>query len=351
MKFGDGDYSNTVFYKICCKDTNFHDTYIGHTIDFVKRKNQHKKACNKVNNKLYNLKLYKTIRQHGGWENWNMEIIGFKNCKDHLEACTVEQEYFDSYQASLSLSLNSMLPRKSIIEYKTFNKSSLSDDKMKKLYKHYEILNDLNYDELQELEKFGSKDQASYHNIIRIKKHYFMTLFNKFNPKIFHKLFCDDKNKHIIVNLYIEKNKTNLDEMYKDITQANRYTEFMRDIGSKLYYIKECNKLLNIEHSNVEVESISIEDIKGLKDFVKENKKDIQIAFNMTCSREFDIIKNIYSKWSGTIIKLYYKGKQKRPHHYQITQPEINKNLYDKLNSNVFAKYFCNSILGITCNM
>ena len=108
----DIDYSNTVFYKIYCKDINFHDVYIGHTTNFVQRKHAHKRACNKSTDQSHNLKVYKIIREHGGWDNWNMEIIGFKNCKDHSEACTVEQEYFDSYESSL----NSMLAKKSKIE-------------------------------------------------------------------------------------------------------------------------------------------------------------------------------------------------------------------------------------------
>ena len=106
------DYSNTVFYKIYCKDINFHDVYIGHTTNFVQRKHSHKRACNKSSHNSYNLKVYKIIREHGGWDNWNMEIIGFKNCKDHSEACSVEQKYFDSYEASL----NSILAKKKIVE-------------------------------------------------------------------------------------------------------------------------------------------------------------------------------------------------------------------------------------------
>ena len=159
-----------------------------------------------------------------------------------------------------------------------------------------------------------------------------MTLFDEFNPEIFQKLFCDNHNHHIIKNLYIEKNKTISNEMDKDFAQANNYTEFIRHRSSILYYIQECYKLLNIEHSYVEVDTISINDISKLKDFVVKNKKDIQIAFNMTCSRDVDIIKNIYSKWSNANFKTIYKDKlKKKLSHYQIKEPEINKNLYDKL--------------------
>lgn len=106
------DYSNTVFYKIYCKDIDFHDVYIGHTTNFVQRKHTHKRACNKSTDQSHHLKVYKIIREHGGWDNWNMEMIGFRNCKDHSEACTIEQEYFDSYKASL----NSILAKKQVIE-------------------------------------------------------------------------------------------------------------------------------------------------------------------------------------------------------------------------------------------
>ena len=118
----DIDYSNTVFYKIYCKDINFHDVYIGHTTNFVQRKHAHKRACNKSTDQSHNFKVYKIIREHGGWDNWNMEMIGFKNCKDHSEACTVEQEYFDSYEASL----NSILAKKSIIERLPIAKEKLN---------------------------------------------------------------------------------------------------------------------------------------------------------------------------------------------------------------------------------
>ena len=37
------DYSNTYFYKIVCKDLNVTDCYVGHTLNFTKRKCTHKK--------------------------------------------------------------------------------------------------------------------------------------------------------------------------------------------------------------------------------------------------------------------------------------------------------------------
>ena len=44
------DYSKTIIYKLCCKDINITDIYVGHTTNFIKRKNEHKSDCNNPNN-------------------------------------------------------------------------------------------------------------------------------------------------------------------------------------------------------------------------------------------------------------------------------------------------------------
>lgn len=96
------DYSNTIFYKISCKDETNNGLYIGHTTNFVQRKSAHKTSCNNPKSGNYPVKLYKTIRECGGWDNWNMEIIAFRNCNDSHEARKVEQEYYDSLGATLN---------------------------------------------------------------------------------------------------------------------------------------------------------------------------------------------------------------------------------------------------------
>ena len=88
MPENDIDYSNTIIYKITCKDKTIKDLYVGHTTNFVQRKKCHKISCiskTAINN---NYKLYRIIRENGGWENWNMEIVNFFNCKNLMEAKT-----------------------------------------------------------------------------------------------------------------------------------------------------------------------------------------------------------------------------------------------------------------------
>ena len=97
------DYSNTIIYKIYCNDKSIHDVYVGHTTNFTKRKHQHKSVCSNLNNKL---KIYSTIRENGGWDNWNMIEIANYNCKDKTEARIKEQQHY----VDLNSSLNSCPP-------------------------------------------------------------------------------------------------------------------------------------------------------------------------------------------------------------------------------------------------
>jgi len=97
----DSDYSNTLIYKISCKDKIVTDLYVGHTINFVQRKSAHEQ-----NSKSNKCKLYQIIRSNGGWSNWTMEIIAFFNCANYTEARMKEQEYF----LSLNATLNSIEP-------------------------------------------------------------------------------------------------------------------------------------------------------------------------------------------------------------------------------------------------
>ena len=94
------DYSNTIFYKICCKDVA--DLYIGHTTNFVQRKHSHKQGCTNIKSSTYNCRLYTFIRNNGGWDNWHMEIIAFHECNDLMSAKKYEQYYFEKYNATLN---------------------------------------------------------------------------------------------------------------------------------------------------------------------------------------------------------------------------------------------------------
>jgi hypothetical protein len=62
-------------YKICCKDANITDIYIGSSLDTRNRFYQHKNCCNNETRIGHNSKLYRFIRENGGIENWKYEIL------------------------------------------------------------------------------------------------------------------------------------------------------------------------------------------------------------------------------------------------------------------------------------
>ena len=124
------DYSKTIIYKICCKDINISDIYIGHTTDYIRRKAQHKFSCNNPTDKSYNFYVYQYIRNNGGWENWDIVEIEKYNCNDKLEASKRERHWVEELKATL----NKYIPSRTDKEYKNYmvqyrenNKAKISE--------------------------------------------------------------------------------------------------------------------------------------------------------------------------------------------------------------------------------
>ena len=100
------NYQNTIIYKICCNDLDIHYTYVGHTTDFIKRKYHHKYTCNNKNNNnsnAYNVKVYQTIRENGGWENRSMIKLENYSCDDSQESKKRERYWYDKLNADLNM--------------------------------------------------------------------------------------------------------------------------------------------------------------------------------------------------------------------------------------------------------
>ena len=80
------DYSKGCIYMIKKQDDYNNDNiYIGSCCNFVRRKCEHKISCNNSNRKNYNLKVYKFIRENGGWDSWCMTKIIDYPCNNLLE--------------------------------------------------------------------------------------------------------------------------------------------------------------------------------------------------------------------------------------------------------------------------
>ena len=52
------NYNNSMVYKLVSNDINIKDFYIGSTVNFRRRKSEHKSRCNNSNDKCHNQKVY-----------------------------------------------------------------------------------------------------------------------------------------------------------------------------------------------------------------------------------------------------------------------------------------------------
>ena len=107
------NYNKSCVYKLCCKDPKIKEEYIGSTTNFGRRKCSHKTSCNNEKYKNYNLLVYKYIRDHGGWNNWDMVVIENVNVDTKHELHTIERQFIEELDASL----NKVIPTRQMKEY------------------------------------------------------------------------------------------------------------------------------------------------------------------------------------------------------------------------------------------
>ena len=110
-------YNDMVIYKICCKDLNITDIYVGHTCNLSKRRWHHKNCCENETGK-YNMKVYQFIRKNGGWNNWDVIEVDKCPCLDFEEATKIERYYIETLNATL----NMVIPTRTTKEYYYANK-------------------------------------------------------------------------------------------------------------------------------------------------------------------------------------------------------------------------------------
>jgi len=102
-------------YKIYSKDNKY--IYVGSTIDFKKRKRDHKYNCYNENGKAYNYLLYKTIRENGEWEDFKIEKIEELICG--LETALVRE---NELMKQLNCNLNEKRAIRTLEEKKQYEK-------------------------------------------------------------------------------------------------------------------------------------------------------------------------------------------------------------------------------------
>jgi hypothetical protein len=85
-------------YKICCDDCPDY-IYVGSTKSLIKRKYDHKHSS-----KVRNQKLYTTIRENGGWDNWRMIVL--EECDETIDTKRKAEIKEEEYRVKLNANLN-----------------------------------------------------------------------------------------------------------------------------------------------------------------------------------------------------------------------------------------------------
>lgn len=91
-----------IFYRFICENPEISSCYVGHTTNFLQRRRQHKHACLNEKSTSFNLKIYKIIRENGGWDFWKMVEIERRICLDKIDACKIEQQFIELYQSDMN---------------------------------------------------------------------------------------------------------------------------------------------------------------------------------------------------------------------------------------------------------
>jgi len=117
------NYEKTIIYKIQSQD-HPELIYIGHTTDFTRRKCQHRLLSISETSKKSHLKVYKMIRDNGGWEMFNMVQIKEFSCSNRREAVSEEDKCMTEFKATLNTfrSFSELTPEEYAVQYRATHK-------------------------------------------------------------------------------------------------------------------------------------------------------------------------------------------------------------------------------------
>jgi hypothetical protein len=114
---------NGLVYKLKCKDKSIKEFYIGSSCNMKERIRLHKNDCNNTNSIRYNYKVYKFIRNNGGFENWFFETLLEVEVEDKEQLRLL---YEREYQLDLLPQLNVRVEGRTQEEWREDNKEEIA---------------------------------------------------------------------------------------------------------------------------------------------------------------------------------------------------------------------------------
>ena len=92
-----------VFYRLRHATDNTKNCYVGSTKNLPRRKAVHKYTYNTPTTIGHNIKLYKYIREHGGYDNWCFDILDEKHNISKRDRHIREGMLIEQYNATLNV--------------------------------------------------------------------------------------------------------------------------------------------------------------------------------------------------------------------------------------------------------
>ncbi len=100
------DYNRTIIYKLCCNGPAVVDVYICACCNFASAKYRHESQSQNDKHQNYKSPLYLFIREHGGFESWNMIQIEAFSCVDKREKDARQRHWIELLNPSLNTTMN-----------------------------------------------------------------------------------------------------------------------------------------------------------------------------------------------------------------------------------------------------
>ena len=160
------DYSKCVFYRLVCRDVTVTEVYVGSTTNEFDRRRCHKSDCHNENGPRYNYFVYRFIREHGGWGNWQLLVHEKLAVKDDVEARLRERFWTEHYQATLNKQLPGRTHKESCSNWYTNHR-----EEQNKRYAAYNLAHETHLKEKHDCPCGGKYTTNGYSHHIKTKKH------------------------------------------------------------------------------------------------------------------------------------------------------------------------------------
>ena len=211
------NYDKSSIYKLCSKDLNVKEIYVGSTVNFTRRKCHHKYSCNNPDSPIHHFKVYEYIRNNGGFENWDMIEVEAYCAADKKDLHKRERYWIENLESRL----NCKIPGRTIKEYRDDNKEEIAQK-----CKEYYIINKEVICERSKEYSVNNKEKIAVYNkeysvnnkekIAVYKKEY--SVNNKEKIDLYHKEYSINNKEKISV--YSKERYINNKEMIKCVCGA-----------------------------------------------------------------------------------------------------------------------------------